>query len=216
MVELGTRIEQRSHTPDDLILLLEAEGRSRGEIKEILTTAIAALEDTPKNGAAAPMASHVDPEDHNGAVVRVYETVPPHLITVAEAAREHSVTTQAVYQGMSRGAYAEAGILRSGSTAKNNVTLLDRDAVAAYFNRHATRDVPVLDELPETLIDLSTARKKYGLGRQRFYNWINRGHLEVLGRLRAPARGGGYLVVSKAALERLVANPPRKGRSPSS
>ena len=72
----------------------------------------------------------------------------------------------------------------------------------------------VFTELPEGLIDVSTATKKYQLSRMTLNNWIRRGHLVPQGRLKAPARGGGYWVVDEAALVRCMATPTRMGRPP--
>ena len=75
-------------------------------------------------------------------------------------------------------------------------------------------DLPIYTELPEGLIDLPTAMRKYGCHRQRLNNWVARGRLKVYGRLRGPARGGGYLVVSEDDLQSRLNGPLDKGGRP--
>ena len=75
-------------------------------------------------------------------------------------------------------------------------------------------DLPIYTELPEGLIDLPTAGRKYGCHRARLRNWVMHGHLKVHGRLKAPARGGGYIVVSESELEHRLATVSTKGGRP--
>ena len=70
------------------------------------------------------------------------------------------------------------------------------------------------DELPEDLIDLPTASREYGVLLTTLHAWIRREKLGVHGRRRAPAVGGGYLVVSRAELQQLVDAPRSKGGRP--
>ena len=76
------------------------------------------------------------------------------------------------------------------------------------------KELPIYTDLPEGLIDLPSAQKKYGCTRARFRNWVTKGQLKVHGRLRAPARGGGYLVVSEDELVDRLTAPPNKGGRP--
>ena len=75
-------------------------------------------------------------------------------------------------------------------------------------------DLPIYTELPEGLIDLPTAARKYGYPLQTIYMWVHRGRLECRGRLRAPSRGGGYIVVCEQELQNRMASPPNKGGRP--
>lgn len=77
-----------------------------------------------------------------------------------------------------------------------------------------TDDLPIYTELPEGLIDLPTAARKYGCHLQRFYMWVHRGHLQCRGRLRAPSRGGGYIVVSEEELKTRIGSVSEKGGRP--
>ena len=76
------------------------------------------------------------------------------------------------------------------------------------------KELPIYTELPPGLIDLPAAQKKYGCSRGRLYNWVRNGHLKVQGRLRKPARGGGYLAVSENELEHRLATVSVKGGRP--
>ena len=67
-------------------------------------------------------------------------------------------------------------------------------------------------ELPDGLIDLPSASKKYGIPGSTLRNWIRRGKLAAEGRLRAPAAGGGYVVVSQAGIEYCRDHPRKTGR----
>ena len=73
-------------------------------------------------------------------------------------------------------------------------------------------------ELPEGLIDLPSAAarysEKYGVSEDAMRKWVNRGRVEKLGRLRAPARGGGYIVVREKELVEFMDQPRNKGGRP--
>ena len=70
------------------------------------------------------------------------------------------------------------------------------------------------DEVPEGLIDLPSAARKYGHRITRLQRWVQRGHLKVYGRIRAPARGGGYLLLSEDELVARMRAEPNKGGRP--
>ena len=62
-------------------------------------------------------------------------------------------------------------------------------------------------ELPEGLIDLPSASKKYGIKVGTLQAWIRRGKLPRRGRLKARAAGGGYIVTEQAAILHCRDNP---------
>ena len=75
---------------------------------------------------------------------------------------------------------------------------------------HPTQADDVIYEpgnLPEGLIDLPTASKKYGIPGSTLRNWVLRGKLPRRGRVRARAAGGGYIVTEMAAIEYCRDNP---------
>ena len=112
---------------------------------------------------------------------------------------------------LSLGTLTESEILQMVSTAEPPAAANGRAPVEPATDAD---DLPIYTELPEGLIDLPTARKKYGCTRDRFANWVRQGQIEVRGRLRAPAKGGGYLVVSEAELEHRLATVSEKGGRP--
>ena len=76
------------------------------------------------------------------------------------------------------------------------------------------QDCPIYAELPEGLIDLPSASKLHGVNLNTMMNWIRKNQVQVVGRLKAPARGGGYLVVSEDELLNHMASPRNKGGRP--
>ena len=90
---------------------------------------------------------------------------------------------------------------------------LDYSAQHAAELANGADDLPIYTELPEGLIDLPSAMMIYDGGRPRLRNWVKRGYLEIHGRLRAPAPGGGYIIVSKSELmEKLATGEKTAGR----
>ena len=72
----------------------------------------------------------------------------------------------------------------------------------------------VYTELPPGLIDLPTAASKYGLNKVTLYRWLTGGRLKRYGRLKAPATGGGYHVMSEDELIAYMSAPRNKGGRP--
>ena len=62
-------------------------------------------------------------------------------------------------------------------------------------------------QLPEGLIDLPSASKKYGIKPATLRMWVQRGRLPRRGRLRGPSPGRGYIVTVEAAIEHCRDNP---------
>ena len=69
-------------------------------------------------------------------------------------------------------------------------------------------------ELPEGLIDLNTAAEKYGCSIHRLRQWVTRGRLPRMGKLRAPAPGGGVVLVDETCLIQKLREPPNRGGRP--
>ena len=68
--------------------------------------------------------------------------------------------------------------------------------------------------LPEGLIDLPSASRKYGIKVATLRSWIQLGKLPRKGRLRAPSPGGGYVVTEEAAITYCRDNPRKRGPKP--
>ena len=80
----------------------------------------------------------------------------------------------------------------------------------------APGELPIYDTLPDGLIDLPSAARKYGVKLSTIRSWVRRGHLDQAGLLKAPARGGGYIVVDEAAFLRYMNSPRNRGGRPRS
>ena len=61
-------------------------------------------------------------------------------------------------------------------------------------------DVPIYTELPEGLITVPDAAKKYGINHSTLRSWLRRDYLQLCGRLKAPSPGGGYAVIDEHQL----------------
>ena len=72
----------------------------------------------------------------------------------------------------------------------------------------------VFTELPEGLIDLPSAARKYGISRSTLHNWIRGGHVKIQGRLKGSAQGGGFYVLEESELLAYMEAPRNKGGRP--
>ena len=117
----------------------------------------------------------------------------------------------AIEDALAAGVITRDEILDMVSTAEPTTALNGHEPAEP-----ATRadDLPIYTELPEGLIDLPTAMRKFGCRRGRLDSWVQRGRLKVYGRLKGAARGGGYVVVSEAELTNRLATVPSKGGRP--
>ena len=80
---------------------------------------------------------------------------------------------------------------------------------------HPTEPDDVIYEpgnLPDGLIDLPSASKKYGISVVTLRSWVQRGKLPRRGRVRAPSPGRGYIVTAEADIEYRRDNPRKTGR----
>ena len=73
---------------------------------------------------------------------------------------------------------------------------------------------PVFTEVPEGCIDVPSAARKYNLKINTLRQWINNGHLTRVGRLKAPASGGGYLLTYESEIQAHMNAPRPKGGRP--
>lgn len=67
------------------------------------------------------------------------------------------------------------------------------------------------DEVPDGLIDLPSASRKYGIAPMTLYMWVCRKKLPRLGRVRAPAAGGGYILTLESEIPICRDNPRKSG-----
>ena len=71
----------------------------------------------------------------------------------------------------------------------------------------------IYDEVPEGLIDLPSACRKYGVNLNTANGWVRRGLIARMGKLRAPGDGGVNVVGKKAFVE-LASRPRNVGGRP--
>ena len=79
---------------------------------------------------------------------------------------------------------------------------------------HPTEPDDVIYEpgnLPDGLIDLPSASKKYGIKPATLRMWVQRGRLPRRGRLRGPSPGRGYIVTVEAEIAYCRDNPRKPG-----
>ena len=67
-------------------------------------------------------------------------------------------------------------------------------------------------ELPDGLIDLPSAAKKYGISVVMLRSWVQRGKLPRRGRLRGRSPGRGYIVTEDQMIPYCRDNPRKTGR----
>ena len=72
----------------------------------------------------------------------------------------------------------------------------------------------VYDDVPAGLIDLPSARRKYNVAERTIHSWVEKGHVRLRGRLKGPAKGGGYLLVLEDELTAYLTAPRNKGGRP--
>ena len=109
--------------------------------------------------------------------------------------------------------------LQTGAAEEYPHSMLRTEAAAQQLHgltcRHEDYDPDtVYAELPAGLIDLPTAATRYKVNVRTIYNWLRRGRLALCGRLRAPATGGGYLVVCEDELVAFMRGPRDRGGRP--
>ena len=211
MLKLRTDTQRRL-TAEEIFRNLFDMGYSKGDLHE-LVDATGAQRDTPTNGSAVAEISYP------ANTVHVYDSVPPHLATVPEIAQEHDVSRQAVYQWIDQGHTPIAGLLSGGAGGQRNVTLLNRRQVAEHARTRSldesviqTEQLRVFEELPPHLIDLPSAARQHGRAGGTLHAWVKMGLLRNCGRLTAPVKGGGYIVLDRAEVESVASTRPRRAR----
>ncbi len=126
-----------------------------------------------------------------------------------------SVIDQALDAGVDAGAFAEMIAERIAHRTVENPTDIVNLLVRAETPPKDEGAV-IYDELPDGLIDLPTASKKYGVKVRTAAGWWHRGLLPRIGKLRAPAAGGGYNVTVEDAFKEMATCPRGRGRPPKS
>ena len=89
--------------------------------------------------------------------------------------------------------------------------MVRRLVTATQLMESPDEQLPLIEPDLLTLVEASVA---FELNVSRLKAWIYNGHLKEAGRQRYPARGGGKVLVDRADVEYLKANPPKNGRPP--
>ena len=156
------------------------------------------------------------PGDQEQPLERDLETIFPvlreGLIDVPSACGKYGVSSQAIHAALRRGALTPVGRLQSANGGPGSVVLNEAELVAQLRGSDSTDNLPIYMELPPGTIDVPTALRKYNLKQSMLRSWIDKGQVIPVGRLRAPAKGGGYLVLNEAELQTYIAAPKRRGR----
>ena len=170
--------------------------------KEDLMLMVQNLPDVPPDSQEQP------PEPDANAI---FPMLPEGLIDVPSACRKYGVSSQAMHAALRRGALTPRGRLLSANGGLGSVVLNEAELVTHIQGSDAEDNLPIFMTLPPGTIDVPTALRKYNLNRNTLRAWIDRGHVLPVGRLRAPAVGGGYLVLNKIELEAYIAARKRPG-----
>ena len=176
---------------------------------EIISMVTAATEPVASNGHA------VNGLETYYNELPVYTELPTGLIDLPTAVDKYGRSRQVIWNWVRSGWLGERGLLRQPGSTIAHILVAEDDLVACTTKKHSKHELdelPIYDELPKGLIDLPTAGKKYGLNVRTIRGWVNKGKLEAAGRLRGPAPGGGYLVVSEDELLVHIAEPRSRGR----
>ena len=98
----------------------------------------------------------------------------------------------------------------------NGVSLRElQELVSTIVTENERGDLPIYlseSDLPPGVIPVSEAARKYSKNRGTIHTWIRAGHLQIVAKLRGPARGGGFNLISEAELVALIADTPPMGR----
>ena len=131
---------------------------------------------------------------------------------------ENGRNGRSVAEAMERVSVAVAEALESGVSEEDLQTLFFSSAAAGNGSgepEHPGYDPEaVYSVLPEGLIDVPSASKKYNLQDDTIRAWVRKGQVKLCGRLKGPATGGGFLLVVEEELVAYMSAPRNKGGRP--
>ena len=151
--------------------------------------------------------------DEDGVPVYLYGNVPENLIDVPRASQEYGVKTHTLHNWIRQGKLLRRGrIIRAPQGAAT--ILIDKNELPYSMNDPTplgtcSDGLPLYlpGLLPDNLIDLPSAAKKYGIPVRTLRGWVHRGRLPRRGRLKGKASGGGYIVTEESAILYCRDNP---------
>ena len=177
-------------------------------------------------------AQHVAGRANGAGDLPIYTELPDGLIDLPSACEAFGKSRQLLSQWVTQGRLLERGLFKPPGRTIANVVVAEKDVedcingtdrwperrprpLVEFDDATIGADgLPIYTRLPEGLIDLPSAAKKYGSTVYRFRAWVQRGNIEVRGRLRAGCPGGGYYIVAEEDLKRRLSEPPKKGGRP--
>ena len=149
--------------------------------------------------------------------------LPEGLITIDDAANKFGLNRETVRTWLQRGYVRERGRLRASARGGGKI-VLDVSEFQEFLKiprkTGRPRKVPTdqveermyVGEVPEGLITIDDAANKFGLNRKTIYSWLWKGLLRERGRLRAPGKGGGKILLDEAEFQKFLDIPRKKGR----
>ena len=132
----------------------------------------------------------------------------PGVIDLPAAARKYQVPRRIIRSWIEQGKLTVKGRTKS-MVPGNELTFVSDAEVGALAKAHR-----VYDELPPGAIDLPSAARKYELHPKTVHDWVEKGYVKSLGRLRGSARGGGFVIVRENDLMEYIHAPRKKGGRP--
>ena len=143
-------------------------------------------------------------------LVPVYNKTPEGMIDLASAMEKYGYSRQLLNLWLQKGKLQRVGLLNT-SVSHRDIPLFKESDLDT-----ARSDLPEADrvyaELPDGLITVPAAVKKYGYNRNTLHSWVRKGHVESKGKLRTGhGVGGGSILISVAEL--LAFSSPPKGET---
>ena len=148
-----------------------------------------------------------------------YNEAPAGLITLPDAAAKYGIKPGRLNVAVFRGMIPSAGRLR-GPGQRGGKHLVPENALRRYLGldpearpddarptaqpRPSDDDLPLYDDLPEGMITLPDAARKYGLPADRIRWWVRAERIARMGYLRGGSPQRGYVLLVEAELAALL------------
>ena len=137
------------------------------------------------------------------------EPRPNHGISNEALRRASSAIADALAEGFDERELVEMVTTVAAEQAAEQVETLE-----LFRDLNDEETIYTETEVPEGLIDLPAAAQKYNCPINTLQTWVKKGRLKTHGRRKAPARGGGYLLLVETEVLDRVKAPINKGGRP--
>ena len=151
----------------------------------------------------------------------VYDEVPAGFMTLHEASKKYNVRYNTLSVALFRGYIPKAGRIRgygqgglkhlvSEAAVRHYLKLEPEEITSEPDNkpearpRLIQRDLPLYEEIPEGLIQLTEGARKYGVPSSKLHTWLRSQRLTHMGYLRGKSPQGGYVLLVEAELAVVV------------